>query len=318
MPCVDLYLTVKEYATLDVSNINGRDFVCYQSDAESTFDTQENDGIFISQDKYVADILKKFDFVTIKTESTLIETNKALLKDKEAEDVDVHLYRSMIRSLMYLKASRPDIMFDVCAYARDSPFDLEAFSDSVMLELALTGYPQQELKQNGISGEFGVKTSSCTVNAARQDLVLLEERTVTPLFQSMLVPQVVEGEGSGQPSEPQPPSLTAPPSQEELVPTVGDEAVHKELGDRVERAATTSASLDVEQDSGGSPRCQEAMGGTIAQTRSERVPTPSYDSPLLGGNTSRSDEERLEHQDDLKKFIPPIPHDSPLSGGFLP
>ncbi|GJX37217.1 putative ribonuclease H-like domain-containing protein [Tanacetum coccineum] len=123
---------------------------------------QKDNGIFISQDKYVADILKKFDFVTVKTASTPIETNKALLKDEEAEDVDVHLYRSMIGSLMYLTASKPDIMFDVCAYARfqvtrkvshlhavkrifryfkgqpklglwyprDSPFDLEAFSDS--------------------------------------------------------------------------------------------------------------------------------------------------------------------------------------------
>ncbi|GKB72723.1 putative ribonuclease H-like domain-containing protein [Tanacetum coccineum] len=62
--------------------------------------------------------------------STPIETNKALLKDEEAADVDVHLYRSMIGSLMYLTASRPDIMFVVCACARDSSFDLEAFSDS--------------------------------------------------------------------------------------------------------------------------------------------------------------------------------------------
>ncbi|GJZ04784.1 putative ribonuclease H-like domain-containing protein, partial [Tanacetum coccineum] len=123
---------------------------------------QEDNGIFISQDKYVVDILKKFDFVTVKTSSTPIETNKALLKDEEDEDVDVHLYRSMIGSLMYLTTSRPDIMFDVCAcarfqvtpkvshlhavkrifrylkgqpklglwYPRDSPFDLEAFSDS--------------------------------------------------------------------------------------------------------------------------------------------------------------------------------------------
>ncbi|GKA97426.1 ribonuclease H-like domain, reverse transcriptase, RNA-dependent DNA polymerase [Tanacetum coccineum] len=51
---------------------------------------QKGDGIFISQDKYVADILKKFDFVTVKTASTLIETNKALIKDEEAEDVDVN------------------------------------------------------------------------------------------------------------------------------------------------------------------------------------------------------------------------------------
>ncbi|GJY92687.1 putative ribonuclease H-like domain-containing protein [Tanacetum coccineum] len=123
---------------------------------------QKSDGIFISQDKYVAAILKKFDFASVKTASTLMETNKALVKDEEAEDVDVHLYRSMIGSLMYLTASRPDIMFAICAcarfqvtpkpshfnvvkrifrylkgqpklglwYPRDLLFDLEAFSDS--------------------------------------------------------------------------------------------------------------------------------------------------------------------------------------------
>ncbi|GKE89905.1 hypothetical protein Tco_1567380, partial [Tanacetum coccineum] len=80
---------------------------------------QKDNGIFISQDKYVADILKKFDFVTVKTTSTPIKTKKALLKDEEAEDVDVHLYRSMIRPLMYLTASRRDIMFAVCDCASD-------------------------------------------------------------------------------------------------------------------------------------------------------------------------------------------------------
>ncbi|GJV93164.1 putative ribonuclease H-like domain-containing protein [Tanacetum coccineum] len=79
---------------------------------------QKEDGIFISQDKYVAEILKKFDFVSVKTASTPIETQKPLVKDEEASDVDVHLYRSMIGSLMYLTASRPDIMFAVCACSR--------------------------------------------------------------------------------------------------------------------------------------------------------------------------------------------------------
>ncbi|GKC00600.1 retrovirus-related pol polyprotein from transposon TNT 1-94, partial [Tanacetum coccineum] len=79
---------------------------------------QQPDGIFISQDKYVADILKKFDFWSIRTTSTPIESNKPLVKDKDGKDVDVHVYRSMIGSLMYLTASRPDIMFDVCACAR--------------------------------------------------------------------------------------------------------------------------------------------------------------------------------------------------------
>ncbi|GJW32683.1 putative ribonuclease H-like domain-containing protein [Tanacetum coccineum] len=123
---------------------------------------QKPDGIFISQDKYVAEILKKFDFANVKTASTPIETQKPLVKDEEASDVDVHLYRSMIGSLMYLTASRPDIMFAVCAcsrfqvtpksshlsavkrifrylkgkpklglwYPRVSSFDLESYSDS--------------------------------------------------------------------------------------------------------------------------------------------------------------------------------------------
>ncbi|GJT04541.1 putative ribonuclease H-like domain-containing protein [Tanacetum coccineum] len=79
---------------------------------------QKDEGIFISQDKYVADILKKFDFATVKTSSTLLEPSKSLLKDEEANDVDFHLYRSMIGSLMYLTTSRPDIMFVVCNCAR--------------------------------------------------------------------------------------------------------------------------------------------------------------------------------------------------------
>ncbi|GKE68583.1 hypothetical protein Tco_1526655, partial [Tanacetum coccineum] len=98
--------------------------------------TQKDDGIFINQDKYVDEILKKFGISTVKTASTPMETSKGLLKDAEAEDDDVYLYRSMIGSLMYLTASRLDIMFVVCPpklglwYPKDSPFDLEAYTDS--------------------------------------------------------------------------------------------------------------------------------------------------------------------------------------------
>ncbi|GKF50149.1 uncharacterized mitochondrial protein-like protein, partial [Tanacetum coccineum] len=97
---------------------------------------QKEDGIFISQDKYVIKILKKFSFSDVKTASTPIETHKPLLKDADGEDVDEHLYRSMIGSLMYLTSSRPDIMFAVCQpklglwYPKDSPFDLVAYTDS--------------------------------------------------------------------------------------------------------------------------------------------------------------------------------------------
>ncbi|GJT65003.1 putative ribonuclease H-like domain-containing protein [Tanacetum coccineum] len=65
--------------------------------------------LFIKKDK---------NDIIVKTASTPIETQKPLTKDEEADDVDIHLYRSMIGSLMYLTASRPDIMFAVCACSR--------------------------------------------------------------------------------------------------------------------------------------------------------------------------------------------------------
>ncbi|GJT46165.1 putative ribonuclease H-like domain-containing protein [Tanacetum coccineum] len=100
--------------------------------------------------------------VDVKTARTPMETQKALLKDADGKDVDEHLYRSMIGSLMYLTSSRLDIMFAVCAcarfqvnpkvshlhavkrifrylkgqpklglwYPKDSPFDLVAYTDN--------------------------------------------------------------------------------------------------------------------------------------------------------------------------------------------
>nr|GEV19865.1 uncharacterized mitochondrial protein AtMg00810-like [Tanacetum cinerariifolium] len=63
------------------------------------------------QDKYVAEVLRKFGLTKEKSASTPIDTEKPLLKDPDGEDVDVHTYRSMIGSLMYLTSSRPDIVF---------------------------------------------------------------------------------------------------------------------------------------------------------------------------------------------------------------
>ncbi|KAJ9553923.1 hypothetical protein OSB04_017968 [Centaurea solstitialis] len=79
---------------------------------------QKADGIFINQSKYVASMLQKFGMNDAKPASTPMETHKHLTADVEGEEVDVHHYRSMIGSLMYLTASRPDIMFVVCVYAR--------------------------------------------------------------------------------------------------------------------------------------------------------------------------------------------------------
>nr|GEV01466.1 putative ribonuclease H-like domain-containing protein [Tanacetum cinerariifolium] len=89
--------------------------------------TQLPDGIFISQYKYVKDMLKKFDMESMRTATTPYEVPKPKSKDKPNDAVNVHLYRSTIGSLMYLTASRPDIMFAVSACSRHQ---LEAYSDS--------------------------------------------------------------------------------------------------------------------------------------------------------------------------------------------
>ncbi|GKD22854.1 hypothetical protein Tco_1224557 [Tanacetum coccineum] len=109
---------------------------------------------------------------------------------------------------------------------------------------------------------------------------------------------------------------TQVPQPSDPTESVADEAVHKELGNSLVRAATTASSLEAEQDSGninktqskatpnessslgttlgGGPRCQETMGDTIAQTRFENVSKHSNDSLLARGNTLQSDEDRLK------------------------
>ncbi|GKE11495.1 putative ribonuclease H-like domain-containing protein [Tanacetum coccineum] len=212
---------------------------------------QKKDGIFISQDKYVAEVLNKFDFATIKTASTPIEPNKALIKDEEADSVDVHLYRSMIGSLMYLTAFRPDIMFAVCAcarfqvtpkmshlhamkrifrylkgqsklglwYPRDSPFDLEAFSDS---------------NYDGASLDRKSTTGGCQFLGKRLISWQCKKQTIVA-NSTIKVEYVAAANCCGQSSRP--------------INLVADETVYKEWEDRMERATNTASSLDAEHDS---------------------------------------------------------------------
>nr|GEU34603.1 putative ribonuclease H-like domain-containing protein [Tanacetum cinerariifolium] len=102
-----------------------------------------------NQDKYVAEILKKIDFVTVKIASTLMESNKPLIKDEEAEDVDVHLYRSMIGLLMYLTASRPDVTFAAFGIVKIHHLTLKLHPIVIMLEPVLIGNLQQEESTTG-------------------------------------------------------------------------------------------------------------------------------------------------------------------------
>ena len=79
---------------------------------------QSDDGIFISQNKYAKNLVKKFGMDSAKHLKTPMGTNEKLSKDENGVPVDPTLYRSMIGSLLYLTASRPDIAFSVGVCAR--------------------------------------------------------------------------------------------------------------------------------------------------------------------------------------------------------
>ncbi|GJT76614.1 putative ribonuclease H-like domain-containing protein [Tanacetum coccineum] len=215
---------------------------------------QRDDRIFIIQDKYVADILKKFEFVTIKTASTLIETHKALLKDEEAEDVDVYLYRSMIGSLMYLTASRPDIMFTVCACVRFQvtpkvshlhavkrifrylKASLDRKSTTVGCQFLCKKFISWQCKKQTIVAKSTTEAEYVAVaNCCGQSR--MDGRTCNN--KQKCVKSQIPKRGR----DTKIPQSGGPPKK------FGDEAVHKELGDRMERAATTASSLEAEQDS---------------------------------------------------------------------
>ncbi|GJU69036.1 putative ribonuclease H-like domain-containing protein [Tanacetum coccineum] len=144
-------------------------------------------------------------FLGLQSASTPVDLEKPLVKDGDANDVDVHLYRSMIGYLMYLIASRPDIMF------ADSPFELVAYTDS---DYAGATQDRKSTTRDLLTKGFDVGRH---VKRGRDTKI---------------------------------PQSSGPPVK------VGDEAVHKELGDRMERAATTASSLEAEQDSGNINRTQ--------------------------------------------------------------
>ncbi|GKC64900.1 putative ribonuclease H-like domain-containing protein [Tanacetum coccineum] len=199
-------------------------------------------------------------FLGLQTASTPIETNKALVKDEEAEAVDVHLYRSMIRSFMYLTTSRPDIMFVVCAcarfqvtpktshihdvkrifrylkgqpklglwYPRDSPFDLEAFSDSDYTGASLerksttgdmdegSGQPTDPQPTSTFTQLYHKETNHCSI-------IISTKKTHKPR-KAIRTTEISQYSGP--------------------INLVEDETIYKEYEDRMERASISASILD--------------------------------------------------------------------------
>nr|GEX06687.1 hypothetical protein [Tanacetum cinerariifolium] len=238
---------------------------------------QKSNGIFISQDKYVVDILKKFDFSTIKTASILMEPNKALIKDAEAKDVSSYSKDFTSSQLVFW-------------YPRDSPIDLEAYSDS--------DYAGASLDKKSTIGEY-VVAASCYgqvlwiqnqmldygFNLMNTKIYIENKSTIcivkNPVFHSKTKHIEIRHHFIRDSYEKNLIQVTKISQSSGPTNLVVDETVYKEWEDIMERAATTACSLEVEHDSGSGPRCQVTiLGGAESQTRFEATSKQFNDPPL--------------------------------------
>ncbi|GJW98808.1 ribonuclease H-like domain-containing protein [Tanacetum coccineum] len=293
MPALEDYSTFEflrddedDGAEVDMNNLN----TTIQEEPKK----EKKDGIFISQDKYVVEILKKFGFTKVKTASIAMETQKPLLKDEDGEEVDVHMYRSMIGSLMHLTSSRPDIMFIVYACARyqvnPKVSHLHAvkriFSDYARASLdrkSTTGGKAKKSVRLMMEKLFRMKLElmlfwstvvAKTINGEGQLHALVDvqnqfelgEGSTMPtdphhtptIIQSLTQPQKTQTPRKPKRKDTQVPQLSGPTD------IVADEAVHKDLSNSLVRSATTASSLEAKQDS-----------GNITKTRSKATPNES-------------------------------------------
>nr|GEV34888.1 hypothetical protein [Tanacetum cinerariifolium] len=256
----------------------------------------------------------------------LMDVKSAFLYDTIEEEVYVtpklsHL-QAMKRKFRYLKGQPKLSLW----YPRDSPFDLEAYSDSdytgANLDRKSTTRGCQFLSRRLILWQCNKQTIVATstteveyVDAAhcyRQTEENAEFHQIVDFLSTCSINYaltvVVVSESSVR-------SDLLFNDEDDIR---ADEAVHQEEGDSVEMDITIDASLDAAEES-DRPRHQETtLGGANAQTRFETTSKRSSDPPFSTGHTVGSGEETMEQETDLTDFVPPTLNDSPLSGGHTP
>ncbi|GKB60347.1 ribonuclease H-like domain-containing protein [Tanacetum coccineum] len=280
------------------------------------------------QDKYVADILKKFDFSSIKIASTPLETNKALIKDEEAEDVDQTIVANSTTEAEYGVAANCYGQNTATSKIVNLVKQIHAIVDGKAMVISKSSV-RSDLLFNDENGIACLTNDEIFKNLALMGYEQLSTKLtfqkgkVTPLFDFMLVQnQAPEGEVSHE--------LQTEAHIEQIIPSPSTYQRKQRKTQKHRRAKKvtelpqTSVPLNHGVDdavykegeigSGDSPRHQETIGGALTQTRSERVLEKPNEQPLPEGHTSGNREGSMEHTFKLMDTVPPTPHDSPLTG----
>nr|GEV03550.1 retrotransposon protein, putative, unclassified [Tanacetum cinerariifolium] len=308
-------------------------------------------------------------FLGLQSASTPMETHKPLSKDAAGTDVDVHLYRSMIGSLMYLTSSRLDIMFAQCkkqTIVANSTTEAEYIAASnycgqvlwlqnqlldygynfmqtkihvdnesvicvvnnhvyhsktrhieIRHHFIRDSYEKRLIEMVKIHTDYNVAdlltkafdvTSSKTISYAKQIHAIVDGKAVVISESLVRSDLLFNDEDGGFNSVGR--SITTDASLE---------AAHANYN-ILKTQTTAMPNVDIPQgmDTGGSPRRQDTMECTSAQTRSERVLEQPNEPPLIEVHTSGSGEEKMEYIVELMDTVPHIPYYLPLTGGYTP
>nr|GEW26865.1 copia protein [Tanacetum cinerariifolium] len=279
-----------EAIRLFLDYVSFTDFVVYQMDVKGLQVKQKEDGIFISQDKYVNEILNKFGFSDVTTASTPMETKKPLIKDEDGVEVDIidflnvnpikyaltvnpTVYTSCIEQFwatakakningeeqIRAKVDGKNVLISEATIKRDLKFEYEGGVDCLSNEVIF-----EQLPLMGVGKDFS--------------------RKVTPLFLIMLVParEAKLGEGSTMPSALQHTPIIQPSTSKP----------QKKQKSRKPRRQDTKQTYP------------SGFGDNVADEalNAEHVPTSSND-PLLSGEDSIQLKELMAICTNLQKRV---------------